>query len=370
MITNDGKQIIGKYMLGQTSSFASYIAAGVGPEALTTGASASIPASKRALDFEVFRVPILSKGFIKEDGVEKLVFKAQMPNDQRYKITELGIFPGANNVVAGRYDSKMLVTFSPGEAWTYSDSVSSSTVLYPNAPIDQGNTSASINASTQDFVFINSDSTIFDNQTRKDKQESPRFLNRALLVNGDTAYLNSSFQIQSGSKYLQNSTVNIDLSQNLPDDEIKLAFSVVGRYADSSGLPDDIRILLQFANNLPNLTTSVPLAQAYFSLNGSSIETNRYQVLTKKISDFFVDNNFSWANINLIKIYVSLSNSGTGDSDYFVILDGIRIDNVSTINPLYSLVGYNIITTDDGNPVLKEENTNNFIEYRFGIGVT
>jgi hypothetical protein len=40
MITEDGKNIIAKFMLGQAPTFASYIAAGVGAEPLFTGASA------------------------------------------------------------------------------------------------------------------------------------------------------------------------------------------------------------------------------------------------------------------------------------------------------------------------------------------
>jgi len=370
MITNDGKQIIAKYMLGQAPTYATHIAAGVGPEALLTSASASISADKKSLDFEVFRVPILSRGFVKDGQDEKLVFKAQMPNDQRYKITELGLFPGANNVVAGRYDSKMLITFSPSEFWTYSDGVSASTVSYPNTPIDQGNTSASVNISTPDFVFINSDSTIFENEDRKGKQEPPRFLNRSLLVNGATSNLNSTFTIGSGSKYLQNSNINIDLSQNLPDDEIKIAFSIVGRYTNSNDTPDNIRILLEFVNNLPGLQTEPPKAYAKYSTSAVEVDTNRYQVLTKTISEFVADTNFSWANINLIKVYASMTNLTTPDSEYFFALDGIRIDNVTATNPLYSMVGYNVIKTNDGYPVLKEENTNNFIEYRFGIGVS
>lgn len=370
MITNNGKNIIAKYMLGQTANFATHIAAGVGPEALTTGASASLSASKQSLDFEVFRVPILSRGFVKDGNDEKLVFKAQMPNDQRYKITEIGLFPGANNVVAGRYDSKMLITFSPGEPWTYSDGVSASTVTYPNTPIDQGNTSASVNSSTPDFVFINSDSTIFDNTDRKDKQEPPRFLNRCLLVNAATANLNSSFVPQAGSRYLQNSNVNIDLSQNLPDDQVKIAFSIMGRYTNSNDTPDDIRILLEFVNSLPGIETVSPKAYAEYSTDAVTVDDNRYQVLSKTISEFIADPNFSWANINLIKIYASMSNLGVTDNNYFFLFDGIRIDNVTATNPLYSLVGYNVITTNDGYPVLKEENTNNFIEYRFSIGVS
>lgn len=370
MITNNGKNIIAKYMLGQTANFATHIAAGVGPEALTTGASASLSASKESLDFEVFRVPILSRGFIKDGNDEKLVFKAQMPNDQRYKITEIGLFPGANNVVAGRYDSKMLITFSPGEPWVYSDGVSASTVTYPNTPIDQGNTTASVNSSTPDFIFINSDSTIFDNTDRKDKQEPPRFLNRCLLVNAATANLNSSFVAQAGSKYLQNSNVNIDLSQNLPDDQIKIAFSIMGRYTNSNDTPDDIRILVEFVNSLPGIETVSPKAYAEYSTDSVTVDDNRYQVLSKTISEFVADPNFSWANINLIRIYASMSNLGVTDNNYFFLFDGIRIDNVTATNPLYSLVGYNVITTNDGYPVLKEENTNNFIEYRFSIGVS
>jgi hypothetical protein len=370
MITNDGKQIIAKYMLGQAPAYATHIAAGVGPEALLTGASASISNDKKSLDFEVFRVPILSRGFIKDGQDEKLVFKAQMPNDQRYKITELGLFPGSSNVVAGRYDSKTLITFSPSEPWVYSDGVSASTVTYPNIPIDQGNLTASVNSSTPDFVFINSDSTIFDNEDRKTKQEPPRFLNRSLLVNGATSNLNSTFTIGNGSKYLQNSNINIDLSQNLPEDEIKIAFSIIGRYTNSNDTPDNIRILLEFVNNLSGVEVVAPKAYAKYSTTAVAVDTNRYQVLSKTISEFVTDTNFSWANINLIKIYVSMTNITTPDSEYFFALDGIRLDNVTATNPLYSLVGYDVIKTDDGNPVVKEENTNNFIEYRFGIGVS
>ena len=86
MITTDGSKIVAKFMLGQAPAFASYIAAGVGPEPLFTGASAAIPASKKALDFEAFRVPILSRGFIKENGVEKLILKAEMPNYHELQI--------------------------------------------------------------------------------------------------------------------------------------------------------------------------------------------------------------------------------------------------------------------------------------------
>jgi len=369
MITNSGKKVITKYMLGQAPTFATHIAVGVGPLASSSASYEDIE-FKKSLDFEVFRVPILSRGIVKENNQEKIVFKAQMPNDQRYKITELGLYPGFNNVVAGRYDSKILITFSPGESWTFGDNNSSSAVPYPNIPIDLENTSASINSSTPDFVFINSDSTIFDNPSRKQKQEPPRFLNRSLLVNGTTSYIDSSFVSSSASLYLQNSNVNIDLSQNLPDDEIKLACSIVGRFANDNNTVQDVRIILEFVNNISNINTLPPKARSIFSINSETVGTNRYLIFTKKLSEFIKDANFSWANINLINIYVSLSDDEVLNNDYFILLDGIKIDNVTAANPLYSLIAYNIIQTNDQQPVTKKENTNNFIEYRFGVDVT
>ena len=77
MITNNGKQIIAKFLLGQAPAFATHIAAGSGPKPLETGEASLVSASVQSLDFEVFRVPIIAKGFVKEDNVEKIVFKAE-----------------------------------------------------------------------------------------------------------------------------------------------------------------------------------------------------------------------------------------------------------------------------------------------------
>jgi len=370
MITEDGKNIIAKFMLGQAPTFASYIAAGVGAEPLFTGASAAIPIDKQALDFEVFRVPILSKGFIKEDGVEKLVLKAEMPNDQRYKISEVGIYPGLSNTVAGRYDSKLLLTFSTAENWVYVDGTSASSVPYPNIALDEGNTSASVNSSTPEFLFINSDASIFNNENRQNRHEPPRFLNRCLMVSGSSSFIQSGFTVAAGSKYLENSSVSIDLSQNLPDDEIKLAFSIMSRIANNGSVPSNTKIILKLMNNLSNSEITPPSATTKIDLTDVQVGSNRYQVISKKLSDFTTDADFSWANINMIRIYASTLVSGSPSDNFFILLDGLKIDNVTATNPLYSLVGYNILETDDGLPILKSENTNNYIEYRFGIGVS
>jgi hypothetical protein len=372
MITNNGKEIVAKYLLGQAPSFASHIAAGCGSRPLSTEDSVVISPTKKSLDFEVFRVPISSKGFIKEDGVEKIVFKAEMPTNQRFQLSEVGLFPAQSNALAGKYDSKLLVTFTPSETWSYVKNGSASAVPYLNEALDQDNVLSNISVS-QSVVFINSDATIFNNSDRKNRQEPPRFLNRSLMVSGSTSMISEDFTIDENSYSIENSSLSFDLSQNLPTDQIKFALSLVSKTATTNSNPDNVRIVLEFINNISNSNAESPKAVGRFDLPSSSFisggETNRYITVSKNISDFIKDDTFSFANINLIKLYVSVLSFGVPTNNYFVILDGIRIDNISTPNPLYSMIGYNLIVTEDGLPILKAENTNNYIEYRFGIGV-
>ena len=66
MITDKGKSIISKFMLGQTTSYASHIAIGCGATPLLSGGTLGDYSTKTALDFEMFRVPIISRGYIFE----------------------------------------------------------------------------------------------------------------------------------------------------------------------------------------------------------------------------------------------------------------------------------------------------------------
>jgi hypothetical protein len=373
MITNNGKQIIAKFLLGQAPAFATHIAAGSGPKPLETGEASLVSASVQSLDFEVFRVPIIAKGFVKEDNVEKIVFKAEMPTSQRYLISEVGLYPAGANSVAGKYDSKLIVTFSPIEQWSYvATGAASPVLLQPNGAIDSGDNNSNITTTTP-AQFVNSDSDIFNNNTRKIRQEPPRLLSKALMVSGSSSYINSSYTIPASAAYLENSTLNFDLSRNSPTDKIKIALSLVSKTFSQNTNPDNVRIVIQFINNVSNIdserpkaTLNIGLTSADFTQDGSA---NRYLVITRDISELIKDDNFSFANINYIKIFTSVLSSGVPTNNYFVIYDGIRIENISTLNPLYSLVGYNLISTQNALPILKSENTNNYIEYRFGLGV-
>jgi hypothetical protein len=174
MITTNGKNIVAKYLLNQAPEFASHIAVGVGGQAYPTSSSATFSASVQSLEFEVARVPILSKGLLKEDGQEKIVFKAELPIEQRYQITELGLYPAATNAVAGNFDSRIISTFSNSEPWSYSNNLNDSgTVLYIGpvqidsvniGDIGINNLDDNGNPIWKDFVFINSNSPFLNIQ--------------------------------------------------------------------------------------------------------------------------------------------------------------------------------------------------------------
>ena len=372
MITNNGRQIIAKYLLDQAPAFATHIAAGCGPKPLEPGEPAVIPPTTSTLDFEVFRVPIISKGFIREGGQEKIVFKAEMPTEQRFLISEVGFYPAIANSVAGKYDSKLLITFTPLESWSYVSNGTASAVILGDTPLDDDNDESNISTPIE-AQFIYSDATIFNNTLRKNRQESPRFLNRALLISGSSTYIDEEFEIIENASYLENSAINFDLSRNSTRDKIKLAFSLLSTDFNNNSNPDNVRIVIQFINNISNINQESPKAILNIGLSSEDFDindgVNRYVVVEKQLSDLIQDDNFSFANINYIKIFVSVLDSDTPTEDYYICLDGIRFDNVSSPNPLYSLIGYNKITTENAYPILKQENTNNYIEYRFGLGV-
>ena len=83
MITNTGKGIIGKYLLGQAPAYASYIAIGCGPTPLNTNDTSADFSLKKNLEFEMFRVPISSRGFVNENGVDKIVFTVWNANGEK-----------------------------------------------------------------------------------------------------------------------------------------------------------------------------------------------------------------------------------------------------------------------------------------------
>jgi hypothetical protein len=59
----------------------------------------------------------------------------------------------------------------------------------------------------------------------------------------------------------------------------------------------------------------------------------------------------------------------TINKNFYVCLDAIRLDNVTTENPLYGLTGYSVVQNAEELTIIKSPNTNNYLEYRFILDV-
>ena len=374
MITSTGKEIVAKYLLGTAPAFASYMAFGSGPQPLGSADSHSFNTyeGKELLDFEMFRVPISSRGYVYEDGVNKLVFTAELPSQERYEISEIGIYSAGSNPSAAGFDSRNLVLFSQEEAW---QSVTASTASIPvvTTPLDsQDNNVIDV---AYDVFQANADNRIFYRNNRNDYHERCRFFNNVILVAGDFSNIKDATSATnlSAVHHISKTGTSINLSQNSLSDKIKIAFSVINKSAaltlstPYTG-PDSVKIIVDFIN------TSTKKARLIFNVvdaGNASIDfsSNRYYTIEKNISDVVQEDGFSWADVTSLKIYACAVTSNALDDNYYIGLDAIRIDNTQTQNPLYGLTAYTVVKNADEQPILKASNTNNYVEYRMSVGV-
>jgi hypothetical protein len=211
MITNTGKSIIAKYLLGQAPAYASYIAIGCGATPLDTADEIGDYSTKTNLDFEMFRVPISSRGFVNEDGVDKIVLTAELPTEERYEISEIGIYSAGSNPSAGAYDSKTVFAFTQTENWQYVTSASAVAIDTESAALDAPNYDNVI-AVTDPVFQTSADNPIFFKSPRVARYERPRFLNNIIMIKGNESDLDiesdsgptqDTFAIGAGSNYIR-----------------------------------------------------------------------------------------------------------------------------------------------------------------------
>lgn len=538
MITNTGKDIIAKYLLGQAPAYASHLAIGSGTRPLQTSDSLAPYqadfAHKKSLNFEMFRIPIISRGYITEPDtnvlsisavtsnggtveytvttphgfapgdiidisgtniagynlnnaivyttptttkftvrssatgtytsggsvtgrITKLTLTAELPTEQRYEISEVGIYSARSNPSATNKDSRMLYTFAETENWEYHGTSSAIGVGHAIAtPLSAGVASGTINPAlgpTGDAgVFrATSNNAIFNSDARLSIYERCRFLNTAIYVPGNMSQIEKSggqlLLANGGSgeyaKHIHLAGTSVGLSQNSPEDELKLAFSIVNKNELHPLDPSKVYATIVFSPE--ENTTLDPQNFAIFEVEVTSgLDANRYNIATSKLSELVKGTSFSWGAVSLVRIYVSIfdnltvqtraysisdhkativtvqdhgfavgskvtitgennsffngshvvtdiidsktfnfAKDGTENitsalssatvegptSNYFMALDALRLENVSTLNPLYGLTGYTVIKTDDGRPIVKEANTSNLVEFRFGLDV-
>lgn len=539
MITNTGKNIIAKYLLGQAPAYASHIAIGCGKKPLANTDSLTPYqgefAFKNNLDFEMFRIPIVSRGYVTDQDLDhpatitnvtnttgtlitytasntfapgdivsitgtniadynitnavvysatttqftvqgnasgvytsggvavgqisKVVLTGELPTEQRYEISEIGLYSARANPSATSKDSRMLYAFSENENWEYHGTTSAigigSTIT---TPLYAGAASGVINPNlgVAPAFRATSNNAIFDSAVRLTKNERCRFLNSAIylpgnmsdvqLSGGTMSYRNDAFGNYGTHIHLAGTSLN--LSQNSPEDEIRAAFSVIYKDESFDVVPSKVHILMQFTpeegsadtQNFANFQIKLSDTESIYDLDSNTMSANRYHIVSSKLGDLVKGTTFSWGAVSLIKIYASVFNSinvtnkqltsnvatlttqkahgfttgtvvtvagvdatfngtykvtstptpttftyaktngtvtyqsatGTSEgpsSNYFVGLDALRLENVSTLNPLYGLTGYSVVRTVDSLPIVKNANSSNLIEFRFGLDV-
>lgn len=372
MITNNGKELISKYLLGQIPAYATHLSIGCGAVPLDSTYEFSEGEilqlrSKEVMDFEMTRLPIISKGMVEENGNLKLSFISELPKENRYEITELGIWSAGANNLATNSDSRIIFNFT--EPWESHDTSIRPIPFLDNIGVE-GNIDLVTAGNPEDYSIFSttSNNITLKNVSRIARNEGARYLNRKILMRGNSSEITGAAgEWDAEGTHIHLNSINFGIQNNSPSDILKLAFSVVDQTAlGSIGVPDTVKILMQFYRN--EITDSRGFAKAEIEIDGSEFINNRYHVAEIPISDLITSPDFTASEIRTCRIFVSVIKDSVVSDDYYILLDAFRIDNITTINPLYKMVGYSVVKIDE-RPIVKFQNTNNYIEFRFSLGL-
>jgi hypothetical protein len=374
MITNTGKNILAKYLIGQAPAYASHIAIGCGAKPVNTDAVLGDYSAKKSLDFEMFRVPIVSRGYVNENGIAKIVLTAELPTEERYEVTEVGVYSAGSNPVAGAYDSKTIYAFTQDENWEHHSIANQQSTSIPIVyePLD-GSDSDNVIHQTYSVLQTNADNKIFTNPDRVARYERCRFFNNVVMMAGDSGNLT----VQDGHVVVDTETSDhihltgaiLDFNKNAPTDELKFAFSVANKDGQSTAIPESVRVLINFSSTDVYGTGEYAKFEAILNSSDYDFENNRYFVITRKLEDLIKSNGFTWANVDVVQIFVSVIDNGEPSSDFYVCMDAIRFENTNTANSLYGMTGYSVIKNTNAAPIVKIANTTNYVEFRFAMDV-
>lgn len=378
MITNTGKDILARYLIGKAPAYASYIAFGCGPqpkESTDTFSELETTAysQKTSLDFEMFRAPIISRGYVNNGDISEIVFTAEIPTTERYEITEVGIFSAASNPASVANDSRLLLSFSNNENWQIHGTTTTGITSYTER-LDSEN-SGNIEKTDKAF-FANADNAALDKTARVSRFERTRFLNNTLFVRGDLSTISGTSQSTiaygTNSPHIHLTNVNFGLDSSSPDDEIRMVFSVINKELSDTTVPSNLKLIVEFASSD---SSSAEYARLKY-YNATLSNDNRYLYVSQKISELETSGNFSWNLVNIVKIYVAVDDtrlSGTPTPEkFYLALDAVRFENTTSFTPVYGLTGYTVIkNTVSGyaQPIIKLPNTTNMLEFRFAMDV-
>lgn len=327
MITETGRRILSKYLINQAPAYASYIAVGCGARPLNTLQNFDFASysAKNSLDFEMFRVPIISRGFVtKEITVEgqtkelsEIVFTAELPTEERYEITELGVYSAGSNPSASGNDSKNILLFSESENWEYHGPTSATSIpsitrslssgspdpLDPGEIYDGGNVAFRTAA----------DNAVFLDDERISRNERMRFLGSSIFVRSDMSQIiktsvdsdipiSQRLTVGEASNHIHLNGTPVVFDRYSPNDDLRIAFSVINKNLLGTP-PERIRLMLEFSSSdVQNNETQY--ARLGAEILSSALLTNRYFVARVPLEELSKTNAFGWQGVNVIKLHV------------------------------------------------------------------
>lgn len=440
MITGRGREIISRYMLGHTSTYAGYISIGVGgapftgqrwfytsltiasnvatltmtghpfqvgqyvlvihqsgspnisgEHVITATTSSTISFDFTNADigpvdvqgsatqivgdiysdvttpvFETQRLPIIARGFANDDE-SQLIFTAELPTNERVVITESGLWTAADDPGVLGSSSRLLFTMDQSESWiSHSPGQLESVPLVPS--LSEG--SLSIDDDLPSIISTNTSNDLFASLPRLHQYEGGRIGQTIIGLKGDSSIISSSNGMgvaAVGSSHIHASSSALDFSNNNTDDEIRIALFVSNIAAEDYQIPPTkTQVLLEFLY----AEDQAGYASLYAEIDYEELAGNRYYVIRKTLSDLTYSANFSWSNVRLVKISAACEDENP--SNYYIFIDGIRIENVSINNPLYGLTAYSIVRDNATQPpaaLVSDPGEPGYIEFRLGLEV-
>lgn len=364
MITNTGKNILAKYLIGHAPAYASHIALGCGATPVEAAGDLADYSAKSNLDFEMFRVPISSRGYVVDGGDTKIVFTAEIPSLERYEITEIGLWSAGSNPGISGYDSRILYSFSRQESWNYSGSP----LTQIDTPLDSANSANDIDTTSLAFQ-TNATNKVFANINRQKRNEQCRYMNNIVMLRGDF-----SPTLTSSTNYISLLTSSLNLDKNSSLDVMKVAFSLINKAgATPAAIPDSVSIAVQFVTTSGQTATFSKTVEE--GVTGDFNDT-RYYVVSSTLGELTKTSGFFWSQVDTVKIFAKVTDGGVASDDFYVGLDAIRIDNVTSANPIYGMTGYSVVVNQgtDGSttypaPIIKYPNSSSYVEFRLGIDI-
>ena len=368
MITNKGRDLISKYLLGYVPSYASYISFGCGAEP-----GATPDPTKTSMDFEMLRVPISSRSVLVEKdvsdptdpGYNKISFAGEIPLEDQYIITEVAVWSDGKDSTKTS-DSRVLFAFTNDENWRISSGNTTEEIVFYSDPIsgvlDPINEEGAIGIDDEIFAVDADNLTLLSGG--RDPKDGARFLNKTIMVRGDAETSGKKIFIDGRSLSLTGS----------PLDKLKFAFALYPKDpANLTPLPTELSFTMTFKSD-PNIDSNIDFTDPNVEVpNGVAIwrhtmdaantpQPSRYNVVSTPIKDILVS---SQSPIPTNLRYVEIEFDAF-DENWYAGIDAIRFDSEITTNPLYVMSGYTVVSQD---ALIKKANTNAYAEFRFGLDI-